>query len=209
VTDWISHNIPAEGYAPGNTYTIEISTIGATTSKMGFQATAETETAKAGTFVITNAARTQLTASHTVTHTAAGTDPQGSPNSWSMDWTAPAEGTGTVTFFAAVNASNADGSNSGDQIYVASLEVMESNLGISELDERISDIYPNPANSVIRIDVPLYSQLDIYDNSGRAVMSLKAMTERAEIDVSNLVQGIYFVAISHEGQRAGRTFIRK
>jgi hypothetical protein len=209
VTDWFTSDIPPEGYAPGSTYTITISTIGATTSKMGFQVTSETASTKAGLFVITNSTRTQLTAPHTVTHTAAGTDPVGTPNSWTMDWTAPVEGTGTVTFYAAINASDADGSNSGDQIYVASLEVSESNLGIAELDERISSIYPNPATTLIRLDVPVYSQLDIYDNTGRAVMSYTATNEKAEIDVTGLNQGVYFMTIRHQGQMASRTFVKR
>jgi hypothetical protein len=209
VTDWLSSDIPAEGYSPGNTYTIEISTIGATTSKMGFQITAETAAAKAGLFVITNSSRTQLTAPQTVTHTAAGTDPVGTPNSWTMDWTAPEEGTGSVTFYASVNATNADGSNSGDQIYVASLEVMESNLGIAELNNRVSPVYPNPANAKIKLNVPINAQLSIFDNTGRVVMSIQATSKTAEIDVSGLQQGVYYVNISYEGQRASRTFVKR
>jgi hypothetical protein len=209
-TDWISTDIPSEGYTPGNTYTIVLSTPGATTSKMGFQITAETTETKAGLFAITNASRTQLTAPHTVSHTAAGTDPVGSPNSWTMDWIAPEEGTGMVTFYAAVNATNADGTGGGDQIYTGSFEVMESNLGIAEnLAARIGSIYPNPATDMIRLSVPAYCEIRVFDNNGRAVKTLSNTNETLEIDVSAFQQGVYFVSISHEGQHASKTFVKR
>jgi len=117
VPGWITSNIPPIGYTPGATYTITVSTPDANTSKMGFQITSETLAGKAGTFVITSTPRTQLKGPHFVTHTAAGTDPIGTPNSWTMDWTAPAAGTGELRFFAAVNASDASQTNQGGNQY--------------------------------------------------------------------------------------------
>jgi len=210
VTDWISTDIPPIGYTPGDTYTITLSTTGETTSKMGFQITSETAAAKTGTFMITNATRTQLTNNVTVTHTAAGTDPVGSPNTWTMDWTAPAAGTGTVTFYAAVNASNANGAGTGDQIFITSLEVAESNIGIAEnLDQAVGTLYPNPATDIIHLNVPSNSEVRVYDNAGRAVLSMTTDQAVQEMDVSALQQGIYFVQIAFDGQYASRSFVKR
>lgn len=46
--------------------------------------------------------------------------------SWTFDWTAPAQGSGTVTFYAAGNAADGDGGTSaGDHTYTTSLSVAE------------------------------------------------------------------------------------
>jgi len=210
VTSWISTDIPPIGYTPGDTYTITLSTPGETTSKMGFQITSETADAKTGMFMITNGTRTQLTNNFTVTHTAAGTDPIGTPNSWTMDWTAPASGTGSVTFYAAVNASNDNGNGTGDQIFVTSLDIAESNIGIAEnLDRSVGNLYPNPATDIIHLKAPANAEINVYDNSGRKVISLVAVQAFQEIDISGLQQGIYFVKIGFDGQYATRSFIKR
>ena len=210
VVGWITTNIPPIGYTPGDTYTIILSTPDANTSKMGFQITAETVAAKAGAWIITNATRTQLKGSSAVTHTAAGTDPIGIPNSWTMDWVAPVAGTGTLSFFAAVNASNSSGTNTGDQIYVTLLSVNESNVGIAEnFDRAVGVIYPNPATENINLNLPLHSQVKVFDNIGRELMSLKANAATLKLDVSGLDNGIYYVNINLDDQYASRTFIKK
>jgi hypothetical protein len=208
VNGWISTDIPPIGYTPGDTYSITLSTPGSNTSKMGFQITAETTGAKAGTWIITNASRTQLKPD-AVTHTAAGTDPIGTPNSWTMDWTAPPPGTGMLTFYAVVNASNANNSTSGDLIYVTSLEVNESNVGIAEnLQEAVSELYPNPAKEKVRIDLPEGSDVRVYDNNGREVLSKTAETATVALDLGKLEKGTYFVMISLDGQQCTRKLVK-
>ncbi len=210
ITGWITTDIPPIGYTPGNTYTITLSTPGETTSKMGFQITAETAAAKAGMFVITNATRTQLTNDFTVTHTAAGTDPMGTPNSWTMDWTAPASGTGAVTFYAAVNAADANGANSGDMIFTTSLNVPESNIGIAEnFENSVGNIFPNPADENCSIALQKGSRVQVYDNSGKLLISQLAENELMKLELSGLEAGMYIVKISLDGQTATRKLMKR
>ena len=210
VTGWITTDIPPIGYTPGDTYTIILSTPDANTSKMGFQITAETVAAKAGSWIITNAERTQLKGASAVTHTAAGTDPIGIPNSWTMDWVAPAAGTGTLMFYAAVNGSNSNGSNQGDLIYITQLAVNESNVGIAEdFDRVVGVIYPNPATENINLNLPLHSEVRIFDNIGHEVMSATAHTKKLTLNIYSLEQGIYYVNISLDGQYAIRSFVKR
>ena len=123
---WITTNIPADGYIPGQTYTVTATGTHAGVVKFGFELTAEDESGKSGTMIITDATRTKFTnANAAVTHTSAGTAPSGNTNSWSMDWTAPGEGSGTVTFYAAFNAANGAGGNQGDVIYLSNTDVNE------------------------------------------------------------------------------------
>lgn len=210
VTNWITTSIPAEGYTPGETYGLTITAQDIVSEKMGFQITSETVSAKAGMFVITDATRTQLTNQTTVSHTSAGTVPVGSPNSWTMDWTAPPDGTGDITFYVAVNATNADGSNGGDMIYVSSLSVPESNVGIAEdLDSRISHIYPNPASDHINFTAPIGSRVNIYDPRGRELISTVVLSANSKIDISSFQTGVYYINILNMGQVANRVFIKK
>ncbi len=59
-----------------------------------------------------------------ITHTASGLR-RGTANSvtFEVDWTAPEDASGTITFYTAANAANANGAPTGDRIYTANLPV--------------------------------------------------------------------------------------
>ncbi len=123
----ISTTIPFSGYEPGQTYTITVSANMAGISKYGFELTAESAGGvKQGSFSITDPARTKkVNGGKAVTHTSGGTVASGNSISWSFDWTAPAAGTGQITFYTAVNATNSNGGTSGDQVYKGTRAVSE------------------------------------------------------------------------------------
>jgi hypothetical protein len=203
-------DVGLNGYIPGQTYPLTVTCDDIVAEKYGFQITSETASAKTGTWIITNASRTQLKSGTAVTHTSGGTIPSGSPNTWSMEWTAPAAGTGPVTFYVAINQTDADNSRFGDMIHVASLTISESGVGIAEnLEKFIGAVYPNPATDIIHLNVPSNSEVRVYDNAGRAVISLTTDQAVQEMDVSTLQQGIYFVQIAFDGQYATRSFVKK
>ncbi|MBE0637837.1 MAG: hypothetical protein IH598_04905 [Bacteroidales bacterium] len=131
-TSWITSNIPPTGYVPGQTYTITATGTHNGVVKFGFELTAENSAgAKVGTFIITNSTQTKLVNQNkAVTHLAAGTTPTGNTKTWSMNWIAPNPGAGDVTFYAALNAANGNGNNSGDVIYLTSTTVQEQALGV-------------------------------------------------------------------------------
>lgn len=127
VAGWITSNIPAEGYIPGQTY--DITAIGTHTGvvKFGFELTAEDLSgSKTGTLTITDPLQTKYTNSQSaVTHTSDGTNPVGNMKVWNMSWTAPDPGVEDVIFYAAFNAANGNGSTSGDVIYLSDLQVQQ------------------------------------------------------------------------------------
>ncbi len=125
---WITTNIPFDGYTGGETYTITVTGTHSGVVKMGFELTAETLSGtKKGTWIITDAGRTQLAnANAAVTHTAGGTSLSGNTSTWSANWTAPTSGTGSIKFNTAVNAANGNGMTSGDQIYTSVKTVGEA-----------------------------------------------------------------------------------
>ena len=210
VLNWISSSIPAAGYTPGETYTVSVSALTIVAVKMGFQITSETLNNKAGTFIITDDARTKLTNAYTVTHTAAGTAVTGLPNTWTMNWMAPEMGTGPITFYAAVNETNNDNSNNGDLIYLSTLIVDEFSVGIAETaDHKGILIYPNPAGTYINIEANLQAEIKIIDNSGRLVRHLTSYDRNMNIDIEGLNAGIYYVHIYDNGEVSTSKFIKK
>lgn len=130
----IKIEFPSGGsYTPGNTYKVRVTVADPAAARWGFELTARMgadRTATAGRFAIDNATTTQFspgsTAGEYVTHTSAGTA-QGTSGSatWEVNWTAPAAGSGQVSFYAAGNAANNNGNNQGDQIYTTSLAITE------------------------------------------------------------------------------------
>ncbi len=54
-----------------------------------------------------------------IEHTAVGNQRK----RWKVKWKAPADASGVVTFYAAGNDANGDGSRSGDHIYITTLEI--------------------------------------------------------------------------------------
>lgn len=114
-------------YVPGQTYTAVFTVVNPATTVFGFQMIAKNSTGtNVGTFIATNAAQAQLSGGY-MEQTFAGrlaTTP--GTKSWSFSWTAPAAGTGNVTFYTATNVANADGSTGGDQIYTNAFVLTEA-----------------------------------------------------------------------------------
>jgi hypothetical protein len=101
VNGWITSNIPAAGYIPGTAYQITASNSVSGSGKYGFEVSPQTTsgtllgTLTAGTnskVVGSGKWVTQSTASNNVT-------------SWTFTWTAPAAGTGSVTFYGSFTRS--------------------------------------------------------------------------------------------------------
>lgn len=95
VTGWITSNIPAQGYTPGQSYTITCSSTGS--GNKGFEISPHD---LSGTLLgsITPGTGSKIVGAKYLTHTAAVT---GGSATWTWTWTAPAAGTGSVTFYCA------------------------------------------------------------------------------------------------------------
>jgi hypothetical protein len=208
--NWITTDIPAYGYTPGETYTITLTANGIVAVKMGFQITSETAGAKAGAFIITDALNTQLAAPQTVTHTTEGSSVKALPYSRTMEWQAPAAGTGDVTFFAIVNQSDNNNNSSGDLFYASQLIVSEASVSTGDFaKEPAGNIFPNPAGNTIHLKLPLNAGLRIFNQSGLEVLRSIAENEYMEIAVGHLAAGTYYLVVYHEGKRSTKVFIRK
>lgn len=95
-----SCNIPSEAYTPLETYTIKLKLKGKPeSSKFGFQVSPQTSKGKmAGKLIVTDPVQTRLANPKYLNQTAKGVDGT-CEKTWLFNWTAPAKGTGTVTFY--------------------------------------------------------------------------------------------------------------
>ena len=116
-----------ETYIPNEVYTIVVNLSRAGQSRWGFEMTAlDADGARAGSFKADDAANTQVSETDSkqyIQHTSIGTA-QGTndTHSWEFEWTAPDADMGPITFYAAGNAANGDGSPAGDYIHTAQEE---------------------------------------------------------------------------------------
>lgn len=208
-TGWITSDIPSSGYVPGTTYSITATATQAGVTKFGFQLSPQDAAGTAlGTLVAT--AATQLKGNDKyiehVSSSTSGTDTK----SWTFDWVAPASGTGDVTFYAAFNATNNSGTNSGDQIHTSTLTVQEASVGITEksiLNEL--QIFPNPNNGKFNVQSPASAGeglLSVYNALGEMIFTAQVENnlQAFPVDISMQGKGIYYVRIIR-----GKEFISK
>lgn len=128
-----------EQYSAGIDYTITVRISRPDRSRWGFQLTALTGNLDpAGTFSVINAQQTQIKTEggrqyveHRTAGTFAGT---GNGASWTVRWTAPAATAGIVSFYAAANAANNNGANTGDNIYTTFVDSAPAEAGDPFLD---------------------------------------------------------------------------
>lgn len=195
-SNWISADIPGNGYVGGETYMITATGTHPGVSRFGFELTAEDQNGnKVGTLHVTNSTENQLANSgKAITHTNQGITPSGDSKSWEFEWTAPEDIPGDVTFYAAFNAANGNGGTSGDVIYLSSTTYGPDVTGIDEVAENFR-FYPNPSTGIVHVENPLNDNqlVKIYNQSGQLVEQIKMNNQFGQIDLSNQAKGIYFV----------------
>ncbi len=123
----ITHNIPASGYVPSTSYTVNvvISHTGMSVFGLGFEALSSTNTS-AGTLVVTNTTTMKLLAasngrSNIVHKTNGGL--VSNTKTFSFTWTAPSSNIGVVTFYTGAVAGNNNGNEFSDYVYTTSLPI--------------------------------------------------------------------------------------
>ena len=205
----ISSNIPAEGYTPGQTYTITV-TPNSTAPKHGFEITAENSSdEKVGEF-IANSTTTHYnsTVLTTLTHNA----PLES-GVWSFNWTAPSDTQGTITFYAAINAVNGDGAayDDQDEPITTSLTVNQTAAGVANLENTFFSLAENPVRDFIMInfDQELSGTYNIYDIAGKKIQEADFKNKNElTINSNTLKIGMYILKITSADLTQNVQFIK-
>ncbi len=211
-----STSLPVTKYTAGVTYQVNlIGSNTATLSKFGFQAAVtNSSSANAGTLIATST-------SNTIVRTAGGVSliEHSTPISAitagvyniSFDWTAPAAGTGTVTFYGVLNAVNGNGSSdAGDDPSNGFTTVLtENTTSIAGLKATVaSKLYPNPCTNVLNIELLNAGNFTakIIDISGRQLLET---SNQKTIDVTSLSSGVYFIKIMQGNAQQVASFVKQ
>lgn len=196
---WITSDIPAEGYTPGQTYTITLTITDSGMKDCGFEMTLEdSKDAKMGGFAVLAGQGTQLIKSgNSVTHTYQGTSPSNGSKSWEISWTAPAEGSGSLIFSASTLAGDGGSDSDYDQVYTTNLFVSEkvandiSNNGIAS-----STIYYNYESSLLQVEGPkTIDQIEVYNTSGILLQVNNLQKSSFNLNLSELQPGTYIIKL--------------
>jgi len=222
ITEWITTNIPETGYIPGETYNITATGTHDGVVKFGFEITAEDNSGvKKGLFIITNSTQTKLINSNkAVTHKSGGNTPDNNSKSWNMDWQAPDPESGDITFYAAFNAANGNGTTSGDVIYKTSLAVIEntsSGIDANKPDSKELTVYQSSDLNTLILKYSDKSlptlNIRIIDLNGKLLIS-KSKTKSANDDIylniNELKTDIYIIQLeTKEDFVSKKVFISK
>ena len=187
-------------YLPGETYSMAIAVNAASgaPTRYGFQMTAvvDGDNSGAGTFsdVSSNAKELTLNSRTYLEH-----DGPSNSAEFMATWTAPAEGSGNVTVFAAGIAANGNGGTSGDSGAIGSMTFEEGDLSsIKVLTADEMSFSPNPAIDFIKVDTKLNQSMvyNVVSINGAKVAS--GIIQNNSIDISILTNGLYIVTVSGE-----------
>jgi hypothetical protein len=72
-------------------------------------------------------------------------------------------------------------------------------------------IYPNPTTGILQIEQKYNNDLNIkiYDNLGRLVLQKQSNSSNSNLDISNLADGIYFIAIQVDNELISRKILKR
>lgn len=204
----IQTEVPAGGYALDTGYGIQVDVTGSG-SKHGFQITAEriSDNSKVGTFTDDGTDNQLINGGTHITHTSTGN----SKKTWNFNWKSPTTDVGAVKFYVAAVAANNNSGTSGDQVVTASTGNFNV-LGIAKEKQLDFALYPNPSSDNINVQLPSgvsKAALNVFDISGRLVMSSKIISQNQLVNVADLSSGIYVLKIQSEGKTGSKQFIKK
>ncbi len=210
-----SPNMPNWVYFPGTTYTINVKVKKAGLGKFGFGFEALLPSGANGGLILTASSVNAKSLNATVLGNSRTNAVHKQPNHFSQDsitftfdWTAPAAGTGNITFYAAGNATNSGNNSSGDFIYTSNQVITEaSTIDIKALlATKDLTIFPNPSSSFITINLPevaaqTSTQVQIFDLKGALVYSQNLVnisnSKNISLDVDFLNDGVYFIHLEN------------
>jgi len=220
----ITSNMTNWEYVPGQTYQISVTVAqsGKSLFGLGFEALlssgANAGTLTAGTGTTIKNATIAGNSRRNVVHQLNGGASSGT-HTFTFNWAAPTTNVGALTFYAAGNACNANGSDTGDYVYTASQVVNPAPVGITEevAAPFTFSFYPNPATENITVNYSLEQSAKvnytIYDLTGKQVQSETANrfsgSQQHILDVTSLPAGTYLLNVNVNGKAITKRFVKK
>ncbi len=196
-------------YTPGTAYNIGFG-INSSEARFGFQLIPlkASDNTMAGDVTATNNTNTSV-ATLASTRKYIGHKSASSNKNWVFRWTAPAAGTGAVTFYYAYNTANGNNlADAADDIYKSSLTITEATgTGIADISTKVADlnIFPNPITNSFGLSFNLIEAnqvaAQLYTLDGKLAKELinEKMSSGAfnqQFDITEFPAGIYLVKMN-------------
>ena len=124
-----------------------------------------------------------------------------------IDWIAPSQDLGSISFYAAGNAVNGNGASSGDGADTTHISIKEKQtLSINDLDlEAQVNVYPNPALDMINVSGKRdFKNIELWNLEGRRILQ----TQDSEISLQELSSGIYLIKVNYTEGTAVKKLIK-
>jgi hypothetical protein len=166
VNGWITSDIPADGYIPGETYNITLTSTGS--GRKGFEVSPQNPAGEIiGSLAPGSGTKFCSGTSDYITHSSSSNS---NPMVWHVQWTAPSTGMGDVTFYGAFALNKS-------VTKLSTLTINENTgTGISEKNKPTWDIYPVPARDKVNIRFALNNSsevsIDLFNTAGMKTASL-------------------------------------
>ena len=134
------------------------------------------------------------------------------------EWTAPAAGTGSVTFYAAGNAVNGTGTSANDQAVTNEFTFTESTtstLSLTKMGIRMNT-FPNPTIDVLNLSLEMNASkeltINIYNLEGNRMETQNVMTQSGDnqfrFDVASYNSGMYFLEVADGANQTAIRFVK-
>lgn len=201
-------------YVPGTVYNVKFKIHSATAVGMSATVLRNDSNTMAGVLTPADTSDTKV-----YTHTASGRaylnhrvgTVTANEKEYAFTWTAPAAGTGSVTFYIASLSGNDDMSTDNDTTFVNSYTLTEfvQPVGVAEaINNNAMAAYPNPANDRLNVDfnntVAGNTTVTLYSIDGKRSIvllndNLSVGKQNLSFDLSQVERGIYFIKVSNTG----------
>lgn len=206
INEVFSSNIPPGGYAPGESYTITVTTSG--TPRKGFQVSPQDVHGNLLGTMTAGVGNKLVGANKYVTHSAGVTAPTAE---WSFTWTAPEAGTGKVVFYGAFVIGQPN-------VRHSTMEVEEDEtISIPDFGKQGFNILAVSGGNYLKVSTHLSAPstvyFELYDLTGRLLFSRNlghqnsgTLTELVLLD-RELQNSIYLGVIKMGSQRISKKII--
>lgn len=206
--DVITTDIPASGYAPGESYKITLNPEKEGTSRWGFEMLVQNSDNEAvGSFTSNSDGNIIAGNSDRITHKFASIT-GGDTKTWVLDWTAPAAGEGDLQIFVSVLAANGNGNTGGDDLIIDTLTISENpTASLTQLVNQEIVLYPNPVVNKLHIKgFDGNATISIFDMTGKEVST---MPYSNVVNVNDLPKGHYILKIVSGNNVLNKTFTKE
>lgn len=195
-------------YEPGKAYTIDVvvqHTGGPAPKAFGFQLTGlKAALNKTGETINTLSPNTTNVKTATANNKRFYAEHKGASQTplFKIDWIAPAEGSGPISFYTAGNGVNGNNNESGDGASKTSMQIDEKikTSASDHLKQKENKIYPSVFSSEVKISDELvlhFPAYEIYTQNG--IPLLNGSTENV-LEFNQLKCGIYFIKLFNKSE---------